>query len=1112
MGVEHWITALRGGTGPLAPSPGASHRMRIAGGVLVAGATGTLNDLSDVLEDVTHLDESGAVPLIVLAPKSTLTERTLRALRATPGRAHRTIVLSAARDEALTESHPWIQQTTDRFALRDVIAEHWADVSQPVVAVIGALRFDLAWAIDAALGSSLVFDAIGTPRRSMRVSTLDASYNLVSGVGGSAEAASTPRADLIVPSTVAGMGIIRVAPSAFAAQPLTTVSFGAPMRSVGRAAFTGCELLTDLCLPRTLDLIDESAFAGCTSLERVALPRGLRTVGDGAFRGCAALTTVTIPASVVTIGDDAFADCSPSLRFEVEDQSFAHAWALSHAREHRVVSRLPAPTAAAHPTGLCERDGITYEPMPGGGLEICSLGAVPQPAACEVPSAIDGMPVRGLGYDAVSQGSPVTSLRLPDSLRWISPYAVADGAALATVSGAPGLQARGRHSLPAGGRIAVRRTLDADSVRLSLRMVCAKLGIEVPDDLDDDADVPFTGLAAGVLSSAPGNLFFGALDRDRADVVHRLLSRGVRMFVTTRELRSPGGEIIPHLIHPDPRGAFETLCAWIAGQYAAKTIAVTGSVGKTSTKEMLQLVCSTTFRTLYSSGNHNGIAQVGRYVQRLTTKTDVYIQETGAARPGAVESGARMLHPDAFVITNIGVNHIGNYGGSQDEILRDKASHDRYLPEDGVAFLNHDDPKLRELRLTHSIISYAIDHPGADYFAEDIVEGEGRVTFVIVEARTGLRSPAAVMAAGRHNVGNAVVAFAVGRWLGIPVESIVGGIGQYRGEGLRQNLAEIGGRRALVDCYNASELAIVSTADALQRISVPDGGRRVLVFADIDDKLGNITEEVHRRVGRRLVQERDIDLFVCFGAHAAWAAEELRAGGREVFATIDRGELHRFLHAELAPEDLPAFKGGQQMALSITIDALYGTSFVLLDGDVLMRRGKDLVRDGVTYRDIREFGIEVRGLTDAHPTTLDVPHEIDGTPVHLIGRGALSRSTLVSVTMHAPMRTLGPSAFFQSRALERVTLPDSLRVVGRSAFNGCESLREVVIPDGVTTISARAFYRCASLERVVIPASVLTIEEEVFAYSRSLVIECPAGSFADTFCREHWASRTIRNT
>ena len=128
---------------------------------------------------------------------------------------------------------------------------------------------------------------------------------------------------------------------------------------------------------------------------------------------------------------------------------------------------------------------------------------------------------------------------------------------------------------------------------------------------------------------------------------------------------------------------------------------------------------------------------------------------------------------------------------------------------------------------------------------------------------------------GLHNVLNAVCAFAVGRELGIDAQRIAEALGEYRSSGVRQRFIELNGQQFYLDCYNASEAAFYSVARTASAIDIPSDGKRVLVAADIDDKLGDLTEEIHRRVGAKLAQS-DFDVFYCYGAHAAWIGEEVK--------------------------------------------------------------------------------------------------------------------------------------------------------------------------------------------------------------------------------------------
>ncbi|RCS60379.1 hypothetical protein CIK77_10295 [Microbacterium sp. JB110] len=1007
-----------------------------------------------------------------------------------------------------------VEAVSDRTRLRDRIVEHWASSNQSVLAVAGSRTFDTAWAVDEALGTLLSLEAVGVARRSMRVTAGRVEFGLISGFGAIAVTGTAPCTETVIPATVAGMGVVAVAPSAFAGSAVETVLCSAPLRTIGAAAFADCPALACVVLPASVDAIEAGAFENDVSLTHVDVPEGVRTIGPRAFAGCSELAEVILPTGHLSIADDAFVGCHPALRLLVADGSPAQRWAgergVAVARRRATASRSMLP-------GSVSTGGVDYHVLPGGMLEAAHIDRNLVEAAT-LPDEVEGLPVRGIGYDFVPATSRVTELSLPQSLRWVAAHALSPEAPIRRVTGANRIEARGRgDAVREHVRFRGHRARDADFIRLSLRQVCALLDVALPREVDDSVDEPYSSLAMSFFASQAGSLFFGTVDAPEhpavttlvPSMVDRLLERGIRAFVADAPVHDSSGKSVPCLVHPDPRRAFETLCAWVARQHDATTIAVTGSVGKTSTKEMVRRVCETTFATLFNEGNQNSVAQVGRYVQELSSRTEVYVQETGAAEPGRIESEARILRADAFIMTNIGVNHVGDYGGRQDLLLADKLSHDRFMPDDGIAFVNVDSPGLQELPLRHREIRYGMSED-ADYRAVDIDESDGEVRFTIVEAATGERTPVVVNAIGRHNVGNAVVAFAIGRWLQIPVEKIVEGIAAYEGEGLRQNLDVIGGRRVLVDCYNASEVAIGSTADALQALSVADGGRRIYVVADIDDKLGDITEEVHRRVGEELADREHIDRFYLFGHHAAWIAEELRARGRDVWSTTDRDELTAALRDDLTPEDVVAFKGGQQMALSITIDALFGTSFVLADGDVLEKRGTSVDVGDVVYRIIDEYGAELRKVwPESGLTEVDVVPAVHDTPVYMIGRSACSRTSLQRVRIPEPVRTLARAAFFQARSLVSVELPQSLRNIGPSAFNGCSSLREVIVPDGVTTIGHRAFYRCTGLERLVLPASVRTIDAEAFARCNGLTIESPAGSFAEAHVREQYSAMKI---
>lgn len=607
---------------------------------------------------------------------------------------------------------------------------------------------------------------------------------------------------------------------------------------------------------------------------------------------------------------------------------------------------------------------------------------------------------------------------------------------------------------------------------------------------DTDA---FTWINNSPKGTSPGTLLF--LPRPRQQKVEEALRRGATMFVASRLLLDGDGKPLPTLIHSQPGEAYIETLAHVRSRHDLQVIAITGSIGKTTVKEMVRLVCQTHFRTLASERNANVLRYIGIYVQRLRPSTQVYIQETGVTRPGFVEKGSRVLQPTAFVITNLGFDHLGDFGGDRQALLSDKLSHERHLPEDGVAFVNLDDPTLKSISLDHRIIWYSEANTEADYYATNVREDNGRILFNIVDRAEESSTPVILNTFGVHNVSNAVAAYAVGRWLRVPPSKIARGLAVYSGKGTRQNLAQMGSQRVLVDCFNASEAATLSTAKSLDAMNVENGGRRILVLADLDDKMGEVTEETHRRTGATLAAKSNADLIALFGKHAGWIAEEARAAGKNVFHTLDRAEFHSYLDREIQPTDVLAFKGGQQMAMSLTVDWLFGTDFVLDDGDELEERSVVVDRPEGRYRLVEEYGAVFARMTGKDAaTSITVEPAVEGQPTLMVGRYACAQSQLIKAEIPPPVISLAKGAFYRSESLVEVTLPETLKMIGTGAFRGCSALETVNIPDGVSTINNFAFRSCSSLRTLTLPKSVAALGKGVFMGCKNLEVRLPKGS------------------
>lgn len=658
---------------------------------------------------------------------------------------------------------------------------------------------------------------------------------------------------------------------------------------------------------------------------------------------------------------------------------------------------------------------------------------------------------------------------------------------------------------------------------VTLRAVCDYVGLECPEGLSRLLDISAHGVSCGVLTTSKDDIYFYGGDADDAeDKVGKAYERGALCAVVRPSLARRLAGKVPCIAYGRPRAAAMEIARVMHAASAAKTVAVTGSIGKTSTKEMVRLVAESSFNTLCSASNQNGLPQVVRYAQHVPRECEVYIQETGMSKPGSIERDATVLQPDLFFITNIGLNHVGYFENGQQGILNEKLQLDRLASADAVGFVNWDDPLLHDATYAHRVVSFGIDAEDADWRACDIVERNGIVRFV-ARSRNGESIPVSLNIVGRHNVYNALAALAFGRELGIEGDTIAEALARFRATGVRQHLTELDGYRVYLDCYNASEGAIASVVRTLSTIDPAPGGKRVLVLGDIDDKLGDLTEEVHRRVGRSVAEDSTVDLLFCFGDHMAWAAQEAKAGGLRVLATSDRAQLEDMIRTNVTRDDIVAFKAGQQMLMSLTLDNLFGTRFFFLDGDMVAKAlcGSSEL-GGMRYRLYRDYGAQlvkfhggramgrqansllgkvkrkITGLKVTVPGTLD-----EGQRVRLVGNLAFAKTHVAQVSLGAGVTTIGKRAFYCCKELKKVDLPTTLRFISRGAFEGCELLESIRVPEGVGTIESRAFADCAALTTVSLPESLNTLADDVFTGCPKVRVVCSVDSFAHRWCEEH---------
>lgn len=373
---------------------------------------------------------------------------------------------------------------------------------------------------------------------------------------------------------------------------------------------------------------------------------------------------------------------------------------------------------------------------------------------------------------------------------------------------------------------------------------------------------------------------------------------------------------IPTLVVPNAWQAYMSLVSATRDRYAPFTVAVTGTAGKTTTKDMLGVVFPQHMQTLHITGNGNTEIRAASSIHQLSTDDRAFIHEVHGATPGSASAHSKMLRPDVAIITSIGEGHLQQMG-SLENIVRGKLSIIEGLSEDGVLILNNDNEYLRGLTPEVPTIRYGIEDPNVHYHARNIRSFSKYLEFEIVEP-DGIAHFVRLYLTGKHNVSNALAVFAAARQALIPVHKIVAGLSRFRPSATRQNIIEVGGYKVFLDAYNSNVLSMTLSLEALEEIEcgTPDG-RRIVVMGDMGEQ-GSKFVENHELIGRRM-SELNLDLFYGLGEGTAYTAEALASSSIEVSHFTEADDLIRALGRDLRPGDVILFKGAGSVNLPETV-------------------------------------------------------------------------------------------------------------------------------------------------------------------------------------------------
>lgn len=362
--------------------------------------------------------------------------------------------------------------------------------------------------------------------------------------------------------------------------------------------------------------------------------------------------------------------------------------------------------------------------------------------------------------------------------------------------------------------------------------------------------------------------------------------------------------------------AMQQLSAWYRSRFDIPVVGVTGSVGKTSTKEMVADALSPVFSVLRTRGNFNNEIGMPATLLCLERSHSAAVIEMGTSSPGEIPLLSALACPTHAVVTNIGISHI-EFFGSREAIREEKLGIAQgFLPGGGKLFLNGDDPLLAAMRGKTRVptVWFGTDS-WCTYRAEEVNVGEGQTTFTLVHPRG--RTPVRLPVLGMHHVRNALAAAAVADDLGVDPDTAARGMRDYHGASLRQQLREGNGIHVIDDSYNASPDSVRSGLEALMAFRAD--GRHVAVLADMYE-LGSLAKAAHEEAGR-LAVEHGVDMLIAIGNMSEWilsGAKEAVAAGRgrdgiRLAACATLQDAYVRLTRDLARGDVVLVKGSRGM-------------------------------------------------------------------------------------------------------------------------------------------------------------------------------------------------------
>jgi UDP-N-acetylmuramoyl-tripeptide--D-alanyl-D-alanine ligase len=434
-----------------------------------------------------------------------------------------------------------------------------------------------------------------------------------------------------------------------------------------------------------------------------------------------------------------------------------------------------------------------------------------------------------------------------------------------------------------------------------------------------------TGYSIDSRTLQPGDLFF-AVRGDRFDghdfAPAAFANNAIAAVVARNKIAALPADVQrkPLLAVDDPLAALQQLATAVRKHWGKRVVAITGSAGKTTTKEAIAAVLATKFQVLKSQGNLNNGFGVPLQLLKLQPEHQVAVIEMGMSAAGEIAALAKIAAPEWGVVTNVGNAHAEFFHDGIAGVARAKYELIQSLPAHGTAFLNCDDHYVSQFGRDFTGRTIYFGHgPCADPRAEETesLGTEGlRINIRSGESRTTFH----LRLLGEHNVSNALAAIAVGVTSGIPLETCCAALAELQPDEKRGRVVTFRGTKIINDSYNSNPEALKAMIGTLAAIPVELPGRRILVAGEMLE-LGPESKALHAACGEKAA-EAGIDIVIGVRGYARNISDKASAIGVQSHFYETPEEAGRWLRQNLRPEDVVLLKASRGVRLEKALETL----------------------------------------------------------------------------------------------------------------------------------------------------------------------------------------------